>query len=259
VQLETMYSEIEGPVATLVLNRPEVLNCANEQWARDLNTLIDGVMADKGVRVVVLRGSGRAFCSGIDLTALSRGEISMDFFRNWEGGLRKLETMDPIAVAAVQSHCIGGGLQITLACDLRIARDDAQFGITAVREGIIPGIGMWRIARYAGMGRAKQLALIADKVDAATALQWGLVDWVESAETFETRVEEVVARILTMAWTSTRLTKKLTNAAFDLPFQAFVDTYLDYQAQSTASPEHQAAMAEHRAHRAERASGKGER
>ena len=255
MQLETMYSEIDGRVATLVLNRPSVLNCANEQWARDLNTLVDDVVADPRVRVVILRGNGRAFCSGIDLSALSRGEISMDFFRNWEGALRKLEAMDPIAIAAVQSHCIGGGLQIILACDLRVARDDAQFGITAVKEGIIPGIGMWRIARYAGMGRAKQLALVADKVDAATALQWGLVDWVESADSFEARITELVERIHTMAWTSTRLTKKLTNAAFDLHFDDFVKTYLDYQQQSVSSPEHQAAMAEHRAHRAARAAG----
>ena len=76
----------------------------------------------------------------------------------------------------------------------------------------------------------------------------------EGADTFEKRIAEVTGRILTMAWTSTRLTKKLTNAAFDLPFEAFVDTYLDYQRQSTASPEHQAAMAEHRAHRATRSS-----
>jgi enoyl-CoA hydratase/carnithine racemase len=251
-----MYSEIEGEVATLVLNRPAVLNCANEQWARDLNTLVDDLMARKDLRVVILRGRGRAFCSGIDLTALSRGEISRSFFDNWEKGLRKLETMEPIVVAAVQSHCIGGGLQIILAADLRVARDDAQFGITAVREGIIPGIGMWRIARYAGLGRAKQLALIADRVDAQTALAWGLVDWVETADGFEKRIGDVVARVRSMAWTSTRLTKKLTNAAFEMPWDEFVRTYLDYQDQSTASAEHKAVMAEHRAHRAAKAGEK---
>ena len=249
MDLATMYSTVDGAVATVTLNRPDVLNCANEQWARDLNALLDDVAERDGVRVVVLRGGGRAFCSGIDLTALSRREISMQFFANWERALRKLETMDPIVVAAVQSHCIGGGLQIVLACDLRIARSDAQFGITAVREGIVPGIGMWRIARYGGLGRAKQLALIADKVDARTALSWGLVDWVEEADAFEARVSSTVERILAMAWTSTRLTKKLTNAAFELPFDEFVQRYLTYQEESVASPEHQAAMAAHRAHR----------
>src|SRR3954453_22904317 len=150
-----MYSESDDRVATLVLNRPEVLNCANEQWARDLNTLVDDVSSNNRIRAVVLRGAGRAFCSGIDLTALAAGDTSMSFFRNWETALRKIEAMDPVVIAAIHSHCIGGGLQVALACDLRIARDDARFGITAVREGIIPGIGMWRVARHAGVGRPK--------------------------------------------------------------------------------------------------------
>lgn len=80
-----------------------------------------------------------------------------------------------------------------------------------MKEGIIPGIGMWRAARYAGLGRAKRPALSADVVDTATALDWGLVDWVAGAEEFESRVAQLAARIESMAWTSTRLTKKLTN------------------------------------------------
>jgi enoyl-CoA hydratase/carnithine racemase len=253
VQLETMYSERDDRVATIVLNRPHVLNCANEQWARDLNTIVDDLAADNQLRLVVLRGAGRAFCSGIDLTALAGGETTMAFFRNWETALRKLETMDAIVLAAVQSHCIGGGLQIALACDLRVARDDAQFGITAIKEGIIPGIGMWRIARYAGLGRAKRLAFAADIIDAATALDWGLVDWVVDAATFERKIAEITERVLGMASTSTRLTKKLTNMAPDTSFADFVDTYFEYQRIATLSPEHHEAMAEHRAARANRA------
>jgi enoyl-CoA hydratase/carnithine racemase len=244
-----MYTEIEDDVATLVLNRPHVLNCANEQWVRDLNTLVDDLAANDRLRVVIVRGAGRAFCTGIDLTALSHGETGMAFFRNWEAALGKIEAMDAIVIAAIQSHCIGGGLQLALACDLRVARDDARFGITAVREGIVPGIGMWRVARYAGLGRAKRLALTADIVDAAAALEWGLVDWVISADAFEAHVSELTGRIKSMAKTSTRLTKKLTNMAFDVPFEAFVNTYFEFQRQATSSPEHHQAMADHRAAR----------
>jgi enoyl-CoA hydratase/carnithine racemase len=254
VQLETMYSQLDDRVATLVLNRPEVLNCANEQWARDLNAILDDLSANDHIRIVILRGAGRAFCSGIDLTALSAGETSLGFFRNWETALRKLEAMDPIVIAAIHSHCIGGGLQIALACDLRVARDDARFGITAVREGIIPGIGMWRVARYAGLGRAKRLALAADVIDAATAHEWGLVDWVVDERAFEAKIAEMTDRVLAMAWTSTRLTKKLTNMAFETSFAEFAETYFEYQRVSTASPEHRQVMAEHRARRAARAS-----
>jgi enoyl-CoA hydratase len=247
VQLETMHSTVDDGVATLTLNRPHVLNCANEQWARDLNTLVDDLRSMDHVRVVIVRGAGRAFCSGIDLTALSQGETGMTFFRNWEGALRKLETLDAVVIAAIHSHCIGGGLQIALACDLRIARDDAQFGITAVKEGIIPGIGMWRVARHAGLGRAKRLALAADIVDAATAKEWGLVDWVVDSDAFEPKVAELTGRIRSMASTSTRLTKKLTNMAFESAFAEYVEIYFEYQRLSIESPEHLEAMAKHRA------------
>jgi enoyl-CoA hydratase/carnithine racemase len=244
-----MYSTVDDRVATLVLNRPHVLNCADEQWARDLNTLVDDLASNDRLRVVIVRGAGRAFCSGIDLTALSNAAIGMTFFRNWEAALRKMEAMDPVVVAAIQSHCIGGGLQVALACDLRIARDDARFGVTAVKEGIIPGIGMWRIARHAGLGRAKRLALAADVVDAAAALEWGLVDYVVDAGSFEARIVELTDRLVSMAWTSTRLTKKLTNMAFETSFSDFVETYFEFQRQSMSSPEHLHAMAEHRADR----------
>lgn len=247
LKLETMYLDIDGPVARLMMNRPEVLNCANLAWVRDLNTIADHLMADEAVRVVVVGGEGRAFSTGIDLNALSRGEIPMSFFEGWEAGLRKLETMDKIVIAAVHSHCIGGGLQLALACDLRIARDDARFGVTAIKEGIIPGMGMWRIARFAGMGRAKRLALAADVVDAKTALQWGLVDWVVEASEFEARVEALVERQLQTAWTSTRLTKKLTTMAFEVPWADFAVSYFEFQKQSMASEEHQEAMKEYRA------------
>ena len=110
MQLETMFSTVDGRVATVMLNRPHVLNCANEQWARDLNILVDDLANREDVRVVVVRGAGRAFCSGIDLTALSEGETGMTFFRNWEAALRKLETLDSVVIAAIHSHCIGGGL-----------------------------------------------------------------------------------------------------------------------------------------------------
>jgi enoyl-CoA hydratase/carnithine racemase len=246
MQLETMYSELQNNVATVVLNRPRVLNCANEQWIADFTAIVDEIAASRDIRVVVLRAAGPGFCSGIDLTALSHGEIDPSFFLNWETSLRKLESMDAIVIAAIHSHCIGGGLQLALACDLRVAREDARFGITAVKEGIIPGIGMWRIARHAGIGRAKRLALAADVVDAQTALAWGLIDYVAKTECFDADVSSLAYRLLEMAWTSTRLTKKLINQAFDTPFEEFVDLFCRYQQQALASPEHQEAMAHRR-------------
>jgi enoyl-CoA hydratase len=256
VRLETMFSDLCGSVATIVLDRPHVLNCIDEQWLHDFNAIVDDLAADDRVRVVVVRGAGRAFCTGIDLRALAAGETAPHFFRDWECAIRKLETMPALVLAAIHSHCIGGGLQLALACDIRLARDDARFGITAVKEGIIPGMGTWRIARHAGTGRAKQLALIADVIDADTALQWGLVNEIVGAERFEQRIGELTDRMLAMAWTSTRLTKELIDVAHETPFDDFLERFCESQRLATNSPEHQQAMAERRARDAARAHAK---
>jgi enoyl-CoA hydratase/carnithine racemase len=246
VQLDTMYSDVHGRAFTVVFNRPAVLNCVNEAWVRDFHTMLDHICSQPQVRVVVLRGAGRAFCSGIDVRALSEGAISQGFFRAWEDALRRLETMEPLVVAAIHSHCIGGGLQMALAADLRLARDDARFGVTAGKEGIIPGLGVWRIARHAGLGRAKRLAFTGDIIDAATALGWGLVDYVADASGFEAGINDLTRRLLDMTWTSTRLTKKLSNSAFDSSFAEILEVFSEYQRISTDSPEHAEAMAERR-------------
>ena len=115
MELETMHSAVDGPIATVTLNRPHVLNSANEQWARDLNTLVDDLAANDRIRVVVVRGAGRAFCSGIDVTALSHGETGLGFFRDWETALRKIETLDPVVIAATYTNF--------LAVSRELARD----------------------------------------------------------------------------------------------------------------------------------------
>lgn len=244
-----MHATVRNRVATIGLNRPMVLNCVDEQWVRDFHAVLDSLAKEPDVRVVILRAEGRAFCTGIDLTALSQDRLGAPFFRRWEEALRRLETMDSIVVAAIHSHCLGGGLQLALAADLRIAREDARFGVTAVREGIIPGLGMWRIARHAGLGRAKRLALTAEVVDAGTAYAWGLVDYVAEASRFEERIADVVDRLLAMARTSTRLTKHLIARTFDSSFDEMLDVFCQYQRICTASAEHREAMAERRSRR----------
>jgi enoyl-CoA hydratase/carnithine racemase len=244
-----MFAHVRDGLWTVTLNRPAVLNCVDESWLRDFQVLLDEIQRDAEARVVVIRGAGRAFCTGVDLTALSQGRIGNAFFRQWEEALWKLETLDAIVIAAIHAHCIGGGLQLALACDLRLARSDAMFGITAVKEGIIPGIGVWRIARHAGLGRAKRLALTAEVIDAATALQWGLVDDMADVDAFEPRLAGLIDRLHAMAWTSARLTKKLANIALDTPFAEFTEIFCEYQRLATASPEHRSAMQERRERR----------
>ena len=113
---------------------------------------------------MVVGGAGRAFCSGMDRTAMAAGTIGEAFYRHWIRALNCLEDMPKVSVGVLHGYSIGGGLQLGLACDVRLATDDAVLGLGASRHGIIPDGGVLRLARVVGLGRAKELALFNDDV-----------------------------------------------------------------------------------------------
>src|SRR5437870_3229544 len=109
---------IDASLATITLNRPEVLNAENLAWVETLDTVVDEVAAHAEVRVVLVRGAGRAFCSGMDRDMLSHEGMPSGFYEGQERALRTLELMDTIVIAALHGYCLGGGLQLALACDI---------------------------------------------------------------------------------------------------------------------------------------------
>jgi enoyl-CoA hydratase/carnithine racemase len=244
-----------GPIARIELDRPEVLNAADEAWVEELDRAAARAALEDGVRVVIVSGRGRSFSSGIDLTALEQGRIGRDWFIGWERALRRFETMDRLVVAAVHGYCIGGGLQVALACDLRIARDDAILGLPAVKECLIPGLGTYRLPRFIGMGRAKRMVLTGETIGAEEALRIGLVDQVVPADRFEGAVERLAADLTRVAFASAVESKRLTGRAFEDDYDGVLAAYLDGQERSMRSSEHAAAMAEWRARRAARERG----
>lgn len=246
VKLETMYLEKDGRMARLVLNRPAVLNAANLQWVDDFSALAEAVASDEAIHVLTITGAGRAFCSGIDLKALSAGQTTQRFFRDWERALRSLETMDKVVIAGMHGYAIGGGLQVGLACDIRVAAAGTQFGLTAVKECLLPGLGTYRLPRFIGMGRAKRLILTGDLIGAEEAERIGLVDYVVPAERFEAELCAIAERLLRTASAGARLSKRVMADAFDAPFEAFLSAYLEAQREATASDDHREAMAAYR-------------
>ena len=242
MQLETMFITREGPVASLRLNRTERLNAFGNQGTIDLNTAADALAQDETIRIVIVGGEGRAFSTGIDLKELSAGAIDMTYHHRWEAALRKFETMDKVVIAAINGYAIGGGLQLALACDLRIAAESARMGLPAVKEGLIPGMGVWRLPRFVGLGRAKQLILSGDLVGAAAAQTIGMVDDVVADAALAAYVRRAAERYLELPWSSVLLSKRLTNQAFDLPFSHFLESYFVAQAEAMQSEDHLAAL-----------------
>jgi enoyl-CoA hydratase/carnithine racemase len=249
MELQTMRCEVRGPVAQVILNRPEVLNAMNVQWAHDFLAIANDLKPNAQVKVVVIRGSGRAFSSGIDLKVLSRREFPMEWFRVYERGLRAIETMDKIVISAIHGYCIGGGLQVALASDIRIVAEGTQFGLTAVKECLIPGLGTYRLARYIGPGRAKRIILSGEFFDTAEANAMGLVDYLVPQADFEKRVTEITQVYLNAASEGQRQSKHLVNMAFDLGWEDFLEKYIQAQTAALACEQHQEAMAAFRENR----------
>lgn len=244
--LETMSFERNGRVGYLTLNRPAVLNAMNAQGVLDLNRAAEMIRDDPQVRLVLIRGAGRAFCTGIDLKELAAGDIPHVYFESWERALRLLEQSEKVLICAMHGYALGGGLQLALACDIRIATEDCQLGLPAIKEGIIPGLGTLRLPRYIGLGRAKWMALSGDNLDGRRAYEIGLIDHLVKADTFESEVNTLLEKYSRVCSEGTVQAKMLLNTSFDMPYGQFFEEYLRRQRIALASPDHKQAMAAYR-------------
>ncbi len=246
-----------GAIGEIRLKRPEVLNAQGRDWPADLLGAAAEMQKDASVRVVLVTGEGRSFCSGLDLTQLAQGDITVDWFHRAELALRALETMDKVVIAGVQGHCIGGGLQVIITCDVRIAADDAVLGLPAAREAFLPGLGTYRLPRLIGMGHARHLILSGETIGAEEALRIGLVNRVVARRDLEGELEAYARRYLEVPAPSLTWAKRLSNQAFDLPFERFLEELDRAMAIVLVSEEHQAARRAWLARKAGR--GDGER
>src|SRR5689334_9516551 len=174
--METIDLTLGETHAEVAFNRPHVLNAANCQWMEDLHAVLDELEGARSLRCVIVSGRGRAFSTGIDLKALAGGEIQIGWFHRWEEAMRRIEALRPVTIARVQGYALGGGLQVALACDLRVVADDAQLGLPAVLEALIPGTGTYRLPRFVGLGRARRMIITGETVAAQEALDIGLAD-----------------------------------------------------------------------------------
>lgn len=252
LELETMRVELDGPLARLRLNRPEVLNAANWAWVNDLVTATEYLEQQDEVHVVIVSGEGRAFCSGLDVKELAQGALSPDWFATWERGVIALAELDAITIAAIQGYCLGGGLQVALACDLRIAATDAVLSIPAVREGVIAALGPMRLARLIGAGPAKELCLLGHRFTPEEGKALRLISEVVAPAQLETRALEIARELLDIPFTALKHTKRQIDAACEADAGTLMAEFIEAQTECLLSPEHQAVMTRYRAEQAER-------
>jgi enoyl-CoA hydratase/carnithine racemase len=207
---------VDGPVATITFNRPEKLNAADLAQSHALEAAVAEVGRERDVHVVLLRGAGRSFGSGIDRDMVAAG-VPRDFMPSHERAYAALEDMDKLVIAVVHGHALGAGLLVALACDLRICSTDATLGLLAARYGLFPALGTFRLPRLIGLGPARRLILSGETVDPAEAYRLGLVDHLVPAERFAEGVDELVARYVALSPDAVAAIKYLTGRAFDVP------------------------------------------
>ncbi|MBV9490207.1 MAG: enoyl-CoA hydratase/isomerase family protein [Verrucomicrobia bacterium] len=196
METEDVQFEIKDLVATITLNRPSKLNAVTPEMAAALREAVDRVNADPGIRVVILTGAGpKAFCAGSDIKDLDRYQAPWEF-RNRQDYCDAIRDIRKPVACAVNGYCLGGGLELAMACDLRIASENAWFGAPEIKLGWVGGGGMaFALAHSIGPSNAATMLFTGDPIDARKALAWGLVSEVVPLPELMTRVRELASVI----------------------------------------------------------------
>jgi E-phenylitaconyl-CoA hydratase len=221
--------EVADYVATITLNRPEAMNSIDPELRRQLKGVWARIHADDSIRVAILTGAGeKAFCTGSDLkkTMPPKESFAQTAFGQAESDhlLAGLNTDKPL-ICAINGYAMGGGMELALACDIRLASENAQFALSEVRIGSIPGAGgTQRLPRAIGASNAMLMLLTGDRIDAAEALRVGLVSKVVAADQLMPAAQAIARRIAQNAPLAVRAVKRLVQQGMDMPLNAAIDT-----------------------------------
>ncbi len=204
----TVRTRRTGAIASIVLDRPTRMNAMNDQVLAELLAAIEAATSDSMVRVITLTGAGRAFCAGGDMIGFNDGALVEPVpFETQVRGLRTnmrivslLRDCDAVTIAAVNGACAGAGLSLALACDLRISSTRAIYRTAFLDAGLSGDFGgTWLLARLIGESRARRMYLLNEKIDAATAAEWGLASQLLDVEEFEAGYQLIASTIAAKA------------------------------------------------------------
>jgi enoyl-CoA hydratase len=223
VSFETLLLEAAGRVATIIINRPDKRNALNATVRRELVEALDRLRADAGVRVVVITGAGdKAFIAGADINEFAQRTPAQQ-----RATMLERTIFDEIAaypkpvIAMINGFALGGGCEVALACDIRIAARSAKLGQPEIKLGIIPGGGgTQRLPRLIGLGNAMRLILTGELIGAAEAAQLGLIDVLIDDDALRTRTYEIAQAMAAHSPLTLRLAKSAIRASEEMPLSA---------------------------------------
>ena|SRR5579862_633806 len=224
-----IQTHVANHIATLTFHRPEKLNALSQELISDSIAAVRAWSIDPAIGAIVVTGSGRAFCAGGDVSNMAKNtsrslEESVDGLRAWQELSWILYSSPQVTIAAVNGFAMGAGLGACLACDLRIASDQAKFGTAYAKVGYGGDFGTtWLLTHYAGAPKAKELMFLSDVIDAAEAHHLGLINRVVPHDQFESEVRQWAGRIAAGPLTSYRYMKANVNLATHTDFRTLLD------------------------------------
>lgn len=232
----TLLTELENGILTVTINRPDKLNALNKDVFNDLDILLQEIYSNNQIQSVLITGAGtKAFVAGADISEF--GNLSKDDARQLAARgqeiFDRIENSPKPIIACVNGFALGGGCELAMACHFRLASENAKFGQPEVNLGLIPGYGgTQRLVQLVGKGRAIELLISANMIDAATAVQYGLVNAVYTQEELLPKAKQLLSVINTKAPLAVAACIKAANAAwnetqngFDVEINAFGDCF----------------------------------
>jgi len=212
---------VEGRVATLTVNRPEKRNALDTATVEEMHRALDEVRGAKATVLIVTGAGDKAFVSGADINAIQARRRDDALASINSRLMAAIESHEAVSIAAVNGYALGGGCELALCCDLRIAAENAVFGLPEPSIGIIPGAGATqRLPRLVGLGRAKEMVLTGARWDARKALQCGLVSEVVPLPDLMQAARAMAGRVLALGPLAVRLSKLALNASSSMPLLA---------------------------------------
>lgn len=220
MELKNLLFAVEDGVAIITFNRPKALNAMNSETMGELFEAVNICKKDDSIKAIILTGSGdKAFVAGADISQMQdlRPKEALAFMEMGQETLRALETLPKPSIAAINGFALGGGTEISLACDMRFASEAARFGQPEILIGLIPGWGgTQRLSRIVGMGRAKELVLGGGQIDAKRAYEIGLVNQIFPAEQLMDATKKFAKRLAGMPAFAVKMAKHAINFGYDL-------------------------------------------
>ena len=218
---QTLLFNIKDRIALVTINRPDKLNALNAQCKHELKELFTSIKTNLEVNAVILTGAGeKAFVAGTDISELTslNAESGKEFASGGQAIFDLIQHLGKPVIAAINGYALGGGCELALACHLRVASENAKFGQPEVNLGIIPGYGgTQRLARIVGVGKAMEMILTGNQIDAHEALRIGLVNKVVLQAELLSTAESIARLILAKGQLAIRMSLKAINATMEMP------------------------------------------